>query len=295
MDYGLATVNTSSSLTAVSPDIGNTGWIAPEMIKPVHSQAPVESKPADIFAFGILAVGVYTGEPPFDGQESGTKIALRILEGERPRFPQNPEAVGFTPQIKAIIQDCWRVDPAERLTVEEVVANLEALGDNEYVQGKPNNQNRGEFVADADVLFSDPRPMPPTPGQPPAPYEKEHLQGGPTEQGAQRSGTDTGGPSTMSMTITKPQPSASTSSSSDLPTCSLPTKPSSQSETTLGNMSYGLRTRSTPGSEPQPQTEPRPQADGMTDSKDCLPGPGRKPPNLSKPLSFSMNIVSSST
>ena len=243
------------------------------MIKPLDGQAPIASTSADIFAFGILAAGVYIGESPFEGEESDTRVALRILDGERPEFPKDPEAVRFTPQIQALIQDSWCTDPTERPTVGDVVARLEALlGDNGYVQGTPNNKARAEFITDADFLSSDP------------------------QQTVQINGTDTDDPSATPTDVATPRANANASSDSNPPMSSVPTQLSSQPDTTTGTKppqgptnSNGLGTRSTPG----PGSQPQPPTDG-TNSVNHLPGP-RQSTRPGKPLFSSLNIASSST
>jgi hypothetical protein len=93
----------------------------------------VESKPADIFAFAMLAVEVFTGKVPFEGQ-GNPQAVTRIFKGERPGFPQNAKGVGLTLPMWEFLQRCWHADPMMRPEIEEVVRTWEGfLENNVYV------------------------------------------------------------------------------------------------------------------------------------------------------------------
>ena len=79
----------------------------------------MESKPADIFAFAMFSVEVFTGKIPFEKQENEA-VAFLILEGSRPEMPENAQAVGLTSEMWEIIEVCWQQDPVERPTTDEV-------------------------------------------------------------------------------------------------------------------------------------------------------------------------------
>ena len=80
----------------------------------------VESKPADVFAFAMLAVEVFTGKIPFEGQKN-EPVALSILQGSRPKMPEDAQTVGLTGEIWKLLKSCWQQDPKKRPTMEEVV------------------------------------------------------------------------------------------------------------------------------------------------------------------------------
>jgi hypothetical protein len=138
-DYGLAPTN---SLIAADPTARNTRWLAPEIIKPPpHAIGILESKPADIFAFAMLAVEVFTGEVPFP-EERSTRVANKIFRGDRPEFPQNAEDVGLTVQIWGLLQSCWHQDPIERPTIHDVVRAWEGfLGNSEVQPTRPGKHS----------------------------------------------------------------------------------------------------------------------------------------------------------
>jgi len=133
-----------------------------------------------------------------------------------------------------------------------------------------------------------------TPGQPFVPYWKRNLQGSPREHGVQRRGTVAGGlPNTEAAVEMPPQTNARLFSSSNPPASSFPNGPPPQSEIKPGAVitrkpttSFDFGTRSTPGAQPQPQTELQWQTNGVIGSKDIPSTPGtstRQPPTRSVP------------
>ena len=93
----------------------------------------MESKAADVFAFGMFAVEVFTGKIPFEEQKNEA-VVLRISQGGRPEMPENPRAIGLTVEMWNVFESCWRQNPKNRPTAEEVVRRW------------------GKFVGDDDVL-----------------------------------------------------------------------------------------------------------------------------------------------
>ena len=97
--------------------------MAPEIINLSHDDGEmpvIESKAADVFAFAMLAVEVFTGEVPFVGQ-TPTTAASRVLRGERPEIPQNAQQIGLTAEMWKFLGTCWHQDPKKRPTVGKVV------------------------------------------------------------------------------------------------------------------------------------------------------------------------------
>ena len=82
----------------------------------------METKAADVFAFGMLAVEVFTGEVPFGDQRWNEAVALHISRGGRPKIPGNAHAVGLTVEMWELLESCWQQDPEERPTMGEVVS-----------------------------------------------------------------------------------------------------------------------------------------------------------------------------
>ena len=133
-DYGLAPINSDPSFTvAATPGaVGTSRWLAPEIISPVRkgNTLPImESKAADVFAFGMFAVEVFTGKIPFEEQKNEA-VVLRISRGGRPEMPGNAQAVGLTTEIWKLLESCWHQNPKKRPTMEEVVRRWRKFVDN---------------------------------------------------------------------------------------------------------------------------------------------------------------------
>ena len=139
----MAPVNACSSLMNASP---NSRWLAPEIIKPLPcpTGVAVESKPADIFAFGMLVIEVLTGKPPFEGcSEPGA--ACKILRGDRPELAQNAGDVDLTDPMRDLIKRCWHENPTERPEIGKVVTLWEGflrVENDGYVKGTSNDLSR---------------------------------------------------------------------------------------------------------------------------------------------------------
>ena len=123
-EYGLAPINSVPSFTvAATPGaVGTSRWLAPEIITPIRKGAtmPVmKSKPADIFAFGMFAIEVFTGKIPFEEQKNEA-VVLRISQGGRPTMPVNSRDVGLTDEMWGILESCWQQTPKKRPEVGEV-------------------------------------------------------------------------------------------------------------------------------------------------------------------------------
>ena len=124
-EYGLAPINSDPTFAvAATPGaVGISRWLAPELIIPSRKGTgmPVmESKPADVFAFAMFAVEVFTGTLPFEGR-TFAMAALDALGGKRPEIPGNAQEIGLTSEMLKFLESCWHQDPEKRPTMEEVV------------------------------------------------------------------------------------------------------------------------------------------------------------------------------
>jgi len=95
----------------------------------------VESKAADVFAFGMVAYEAFAGKIPFE-DETQAISALRTLRGGRPEMPKNAHAVGLTGEMWKFLESCWQQDPEKRPTMGEVVRRWQG-----FVQNDNNDNN----------------------------------------------------------------------------------------------------------------------------------------------------------
>ena len=130
-DYGLTpiTSNPVFALVATPGVAGSPQWLAPEIIDPpsgTSSQQPAASKPADVFAFAMLVVEVFSGKVPFPDMTNGA-VVVRIVNGKRPAKPPAAEQLGLTAEMWKFVERCWSANPSERPTMDEVVRTWEGF------------------------------------------------------------------------------------------------------------------------------------------------------------------------
>ena len=132
-EYGLASVNSSPIFTVlVTPEVAGTSrWLAPEIINPSrgnNGMLVLEAKPADVFAFAMLAVEIFTDKVPLEELKNEAVVPW-ILEGGRPKMPESARAVGLTGEMWQLLESCWRHNPETRPNMEEVVRRWQKFGE----------------------------------------------------------------------------------------------------------------------------------------------------------------------
>ena len=130
-DYGLSPIVSNPTFTiAATPGVaGSSRWLAPEIIDPptkASSSPTAASKPADVFAFAMLAVEVFSGKVPF-GNMRNESVVIQIASGKRPPKPQAAEQLGLSPEMWKFIEKCWSANPNKRPTIDEVVSTWEGF------------------------------------------------------------------------------------------------------------------------------------------------------------------------
>ncbi|KAF9646101.1 kinase-like protein, partial [Thelephora ganbajun] len=149
-DYGLSPI-----ISSPIADLGVTAssrWLASEIIDPpseANSKPLAGSKSADVFAFAMLAVEVFSGRTPFEDVNNAL-AGIRILEGKRPAKSQAGEQLGLTAEMWKLIEKCWNASPNKRPTIDEVVGTWEgfvngyvlSFGSSASQHITPRNNNR---------------------------------------------------------------------------------------------------------------------------------------------------------
>ena len=125
-DYGLMPIQSNHAfMVAATPGVvGISRWLAPELIDPPRkkgNQQPTATEQADIFAFAMLDIEVFTGELPF-GDVRHESAILKIVRGQRPEKPHDAEIHGLTPDMWKFIQKCWHQNPAKRPDINTLVS-----------------------------------------------------------------------------------------------------------------------------------------------------------------------------
>ncbi|KAF9789636.1 kinase-like domain-containing protein [Thelephora terrestris] len=116
-DFGFTSVVRGVNSVLVTEVQGYSArWAAPEVLE----NGDQNTREADVFAFGMIVIEVFTGSHPFS--EFTALVAVsKIIAGERPDRPQEP---GLTDIIWDMTLRSWTQDPAHRPTMASVVGIL---------------------------------------------------------------------------------------------------------------------------------------------------------------------------
>jgi len=124
-DFGLSKIMENITQVPFSQTQGVSDsyrWFAPELC----SAPGILSKESDMFSYGMMVLELMTGNPPFSSIKRVTEVLLTIQRGERPARPLDPDIVvrGLDDRLWDLLTRCWKADPAERPTIEEVLREL---------------------------------------------------------------------------------------------------------------------------------------------------------------------------
>jgi serine/threonine-protein kinase len=114
VDFGVAAVTSDmgTRLTRVGTLLGTPTYMAPEQVR----SRTIDSR-TDIYSLGVIMYEVFTGRPPYIGEDMA--VLFQHVEG-KPTPPReiNPD---LAPGLEAIILKAMAVDPEQRFQ------NIEAL------------------------------------------------------------------------------------------------------------------------------------------------------------------------
>ena len=122
-DFGVAKAvsdaSDASGITTVGVALGTPSYMAPEQA----AADPNTDHRADIYAFGVLAYEMLTGEPPFTGKTAQQVLAAHMTEAPAPvtrRRQSVPEP------LAELVMRCLEKKPADRWqTADQIVTRLE--------------------------------------------------------------------------------------------------------------------------------------------------------------------------
>jgi len=125
VDFGLASVirgQFSMSYSNPGRSCGTQRWMAPEVLRSDETHL---SKEADVYAFSMVAIEIYTGKHPFSEIRNNEKVTQSVLHHNlRPDRPDIDCVLGLTDEVWEIVKDCWRTDPELRPEMGAVVTRL---------------------------------------------------------------------------------------------------------------------------------------------------------------------------
>ncbi|KAJ7586545.1 kinase-like domain-containing protein, partial [Mycena floridula] len=124
MDFGLSTIAASQMITSSnsSSNAETLAWQAPETM--IHVSRNTQK--SDMYSFACVCYEVFTGKPPFCELEMIREMAimLKVLNNERPTRPASSK---LNDTVWNCMTDCWKHNPDERPTAEEIVQRLSAM------------------------------------------------------------------------------------------------------------------------------------------------------------------------
>lgn len=111
--------------------IGTPAYMAPEQL----AADPAADHRVDLYAVGLLAYELLSGEAPFAGPSPTATMAAQLTRDPAPIESQRPDV---PPALSAIIRDCLAKDPDLRPpTAEALLARLEELPAGAYTPTQP--------------------------------------------------------------------------------------------------------------------------------------------------------------
>ncbi|RKS08245.1 WD domain G-beta repeat uncharacterized protein [Nocardiopsis sp. Huas11] len=114
IDFGIARPLDASSVTAQGAVFGTLPYMSPEQTDGSHVDPP-----SDVFSLGTVLAYAATGKNPFS-RGSMAETLLRIISPA-------PDPGDMAEDVRALIAECWRHDPALRPTPEQILERFEEL------------------------------------------------------------------------------------------------------------------------------------------------------------------------
>ncbi len=130
-DFGVAKALTASSeygaaeahpgLTSLGVTLGTPHYMAPEQ----GTGDPAMDHRVDLYAFGVTAYEILTGDPPFTGKSPHAILGAHIAGVAKPITSVRP---GLPPLLGHVIMQCLEKRPADRpQSADEIIRALDAL------------------------------------------------------------------------------------------------------------------------------------------------------------------------
>ncbi|CAM9209981.1 unnamed protein product [Discosporangium mesarthrocarpum] len=122
-DFGIARVKELSCPTGVADNVGQTAWVAPEVL---DDEEPTER--SDIYSFGMIVHETITQRIPFAGKSMAKIIAAVLTKGLRPGFGEGEEEA-LPDGVVRLMDICWAQDPEARpADFGQVVVEVNKIG-----------------------------------------------------------------------------------------------------------------------------------------------------------------------
>eukprot|EP00041_Stephanoeca_diplocostata_P020282 m.451574 g.451574 ORF g.451574 m.451574 type:complete len:192 (-) comp21528_c0_seq16:124-699(-) len=112
--------------------IGTPLWMAPELL---GNTGDVYSEKIDVYSFGIVMWELATRKTPWKGEIKASGIRFmselrkRVVDGERPSFPDDVQAECPHTYME-LVHRCWEQKAARRPSFDEILQDLTVAHDN---------------------------------------------------------------------------------------------------------------------------------------------------------------------
>ncbi|EUC57267.1 Serine/Threonine-kinase TNNI3K [Rhizoctonia solani AG-3 Rhs1AP] len=100
-------------------------WLAPEMF----DDEPVLKPPCDVWGWAMAALEIVSGSIPYHKHKQAMTVMLKISKGP-PKREDHPEFDIYAhrpDEMWELLVDCWKADPEERPTMDDVVSRLKKI------------------------------------------------------------------------------------------------------------------------------------------------------------------------
>ncbi|CAE6495085.1 unnamed protein product [Rhizoctonia solani] len=104
-------------------------WKAPEILDSTSDNPPMETS-SDIWSWAMTALQLYSGLEPYHLYTKDQRICAQITSGRSPKREDHPEFDKYAPlpdKTWALLEKCWKMEPEERPTIQEVVDELDKI------------------------------------------------------------------------------------------------------------------------------------------------------------------------
>ncbi|KAL4079173.1 kinase-like domain-containing protein [Scleroderma citrinum] len=120
-DYRLSSViETAFSLTAAAPIHPTVRWLSPEQIRN-DGKATTQ---ADVWAFGMTALELFTRMPPYHDVRDTRSIMLRITDGPPSRPSNESTCSRMTEMWWEVCTQCWERNESLRSPISDIVKKI---------------------------------------------------------------------------------------------------------------------------------------------------------------------------
>ena len=114
---------------------GNLPYIAPEVIAGKGTTFA-----SDVYSISMLMWEVSSGQPPFINYENDYNLAMKIINGMRPKIvPETPL------EYKELMEQCWDADPTKRPDIKTLRNKIRGIN-RSYYQSTLNESNNRSMI-----------------------------------------------------------------------------------------------------------------------------------------------------